>query len=176
MARQGNSFGHHKYGVNDDAHVEENEDLETHEQHGSTTMMTMTTRFIIMTTKAMIFKFMKQPCARIDTPSKVASSKKRSSETVVSSNGRRFPRNAMARTTRSKKRSKLPHSTSNETLEVAVTTAQTSGVRGTATIKAHEGTLEGTSWGIEAAEEEAEADDDIMPVYYASSGRRRTTC
>jgi len=94
--------------------------------------------------------------------SKVARSKKRSCE-AASSIERRGPRNGRAQTG-SKKRVKLPHSALHETLEAAVTTAQTSGLSRLSTsavTKARKGTFEGTRAGIEAEEE---ADGDFMPV------------
>jgi len=97
----------------------------------------------------------------------VAEGKKRSRvREAASSNGRRSPRNAMTRTS-SKKRAKLPHSTStvhDTSEEVGTSTAQPRVLRRSTrrtTNKACEGTFEGTRRGIEAEEE---SDDDFMPV------------
>jgi len=97
----------------------------------------------------------------------VAGGKKRSRvREAASSNGRRLPRNEMARTS-SKKRAKLPHSTStvhDTSEEVGTSTAQPRVLRRSTrrtTNKACEGTFEGTRRGIEAEEE---SDDDFMPV------------
>ena len=86
--------------------------------------------------------------------SEVLGGKKRSREAASST------RNVTAQT-RSKKRAKLPHS---DTSEEAGTTAQPRVVRRSArraTAKAHKGTVQGTSRGIETEEE---ADDDFMPA------------
>ena len=91
--------------------------------------------------------------------SEVAGGKKRSREAKSSTRNERVQ-------TRSKKRAKLPHSTStvHATSEEAGTTAHPRVVRRSgrrAMTKARKGTFEGTRRGIEADEE---ADDDFTPV------------